>query len=197
MIDDIFIYPTDTVWGIGGSIYDREGFKKINGYKKIKKVRPFTLLFHSREILRHYLKPLPSFYEKNLFAVLRLEVTLILPSHFFNYSIPSFVTAGSRDIAFRYIEVMDYSQITERISDPITSTSLNITGDDPITEERDALDFFNQICPDAIFIKDKQLKFSKSSSTIVSISEVGRWSIKREGAQVEKIKNLLKLSGYG
>ena len=44
----IYVYPTDTVWGIGCSIYNQDGFEKIAKIKKTKADKPLSILFESR-----------------------------------------------------------------------------------------------------------------------------------------------------
>ncbi len=41
----LFIYPTDTVWGIGSNIYDEASFKEIARIKKTTTDKPLSIMF--------------------------------------------------------------------------------------------------------------------------------------------------------
>lgn len=48
---DIFIYPTDTIYGIGCDIYNRNALEKIMRVKKRNENKQFIILIHSLEML--------------------------------------------------------------------------------------------------------------------------------------------------
>ena len=41
----VLIYPTDTVWGIGGCILSKKNYDEINIIKKINTNKPVSILF--------------------------------------------------------------------------------------------------------------------------------------------------------
>ena len=58
--DTIYVYPTDTVWGMGSSIYSRPAYAEILRIKNYVKPRPLSVLFfHYQQVLEFF--NLPSF----------------------------------------------------------------------------------------------------------------------------------------
>lgn len=50
----LFVYPTDTVWGLGASIASPTAINKINQIKKITIKRPFSILFPTIAMIKDY-----------------------------------------------------------------------------------------------------------------------------------------------
>ncbi len=72
----LFIYPTDTVWGIGGSVFDQDVYHAINQVKKEPDLKPLSVLFSSMQQLQQFID-LPQ--EGNWSEFFKLETTLLLP----------------------------------------------------------------------------------------------------------------------
>ena len=124
----------------------------------------------------------------------KLESTLGLPLKIAKITIPSWVTGKSDLVSVRCLEMEILKPITEALKVPFFTTSLNLTGDDPITNYSDALQFQKGFAADAEFIGDNSHNLSGRSSTIVFFRG-NSFEIIREGLKVEEIKKHLKLTG--
>ena len=110
--DAIFIYPTDTIYGVG-AIWNEKNIERINKLKKRKK--PLSVIVPSKEWIRKncvvdekYLKYLPGKY------------TLI-------------VKYKEKTLGVRIIDHW-FQQTVKKINKPIITTSANITNNKPMTD---------------------------------------------------------------
>ncbi|MFA6236480.1 MAG: Sua5/YciO/YrdC/YwlC family protein [Bacteriovorax sp.] len=195
--NDIYIYPTDTVWGIGCSIYSRSGYEKIADIKKSEKNKPLSIMFGSiDDVVKYFQLPegMTSVWMKNFF---KLETTLGLPLKFAKIPIPEWVSGGSDFISLRCLETEAVKFIYHELHAPFFSTSLNITGDAPITELSAALNFQKKYAPGTHLVNSSlTTELSGSSSTIVFFKKKLEFEIIREGKRIIEVKEQLKkLSG--
>lgn len=189
----IIVYPTDTVWGIGCDIYNEDLVKKIHFIKKSDETKPMSILFPSIDDLLDRLNGSFPFSKEWLERFFSLQSTLLIPKSFFKKEIPSWVLADSSFVSVRFLKNKAIDLIFSKLSSPIVSTSLNITGEKPIVEQGDALTFFKQyIAPQGDFFSNEESSLSGASSTIVKY-ENDHFVILREGHLVDDIKKLLKL----
>lgn len=181
-MNEIYIYPTDTVWGIGGNIFSKKAYKKINTIKRVQEAKPLSILFASIDDLFVYfdLKKLPDVdWLRKFFS---FESTLAIPKKWSLKEIPSWITQKSPYVAIRCLEFDIIREIIKEVGDPITSTSLNLTGLPPIVDKEKALSFYNSL-------GDKEVKFfnhpsmvcSGHSSSIVSYDGGGNFNFLRRG----------------
>lgn len=197
-LDQIFIYPTDTVWGIGCSIYSEMGHAKIAEIKKTSKNKPLSIMFSTIEELTksfEFPSQITLSWLKEFFA---LETTLGFPLKASKIRIPKWVTGDSEFVSLRCLETDAVKNIYQQINSPFFTTSLNISGEPPITDSNEALQFQKLHAPAAQFIKRASksgAQLSGAGSTIVFFSENLNYEIKREGKRIEEVKkHLQKLS---
>lgn len=195
--DDIYIYPTDTVWGIGCSLYSEKGQERLAEIKGTQKNKPLSIMFESAQ---HVLESF-SFSDKiNLYWLeefFKLETTLGIPSSKARMNIPKWATGTSSFVSIRCLENEVIKKIYKEISTPFFSTSLNLTGNPPIIKESEAMSFYKQHAPDAHFIQaDLSRDLSGSSSTIIFLDENLNIEIKREGARVNEVKDHVRKLFY-
>lgn len=197
-LDQIFIYPTDTVWGIGCSIYSERGHAKIAEIKKTSKNKPLSIMFSTIEELAKSFefpaKVTPSWLQEFFW----LETTLGLSLKAAKIIIPKWATGDSEFVSLRCLETDAIKKIYQQINAPFFTTSLNITGEPAITDLSQALQFQKLHAPDAQFLKPASksgAQLSGAGSTIVFLSENLNYEIKREGKRIEEVKkHLQKLS---
>lgn len=186
----VFVYPTDTVWGMGASIYSEIGNGYIRRLKNRNKNTPFSVLFSNTEMLLDYIS-FPKNYDlnsmKNLF---KLEVSLLIPLVWLKKEIPSWVYSNSKYLAVRYVENKETKLVTIDSQAPVTTTSLNLSGTPPITNARDAESFcLNIKVPFRIYGLDIQDSYlSGESSTLIMVSDNGINKIIRRGRRFREIE---------
>ncbi len=193
--DDVFIYPTDTVWGIGCSIYSESGHEKIADIKRTSKDKPLSMMFTGAdEILASF--KLPEEMSKEwLEDFFKLETTLGLPLTLAKIRIPKWATGESSYVSIRCLNTPVINSINNELRAPFFSTSLNLTGEPPVTKKEEARKFHQQHASDVLFFENQKSEdLSGTSSTIVFINENLNFEIKREGRRVEEVKeHLMKL----
>ena len=192
--ESVFIYPTDTVWGIGASIYSESAQKTIASIKKTSENKPISIMFTDITILYNsfnFPDVMTLSWLRNYF---KLESTLAIPIKIAKISIPSWITGKSELVSVRCLEHPELKIISETLKDPFITTRLNLTGEPPIINFEDAKQFQLTYAPDAIFFGDKSHNLSGRSSTIVFF-RVNHFEIIREGLKIEEIKKYLKLTG--
>lgn len=193
--DDVFIYPTDTVWGIGCSIYSSRGHERIAEIKKTAKNKPLSMMFVTADDVADAFH-LPEEMTKSwLEEFFKLETTLGLPLSSAKIRIPKWATGESDYVSIRCLSNPVMQSIYKDLQAPFFSTSLNITGEPPVTKNEEAKSFHHHYAPDALFIDNTdQQDLSGTSSTIVFITENLNFEIKREGRNIQAVKeHLMKL----
>jgi L-threonylcarbamoyladenylate synthase len=191
MKENIYIYPTDTVWGIGGSI-DREGMSllvnKIKGHRDIK---PLSILFLNLDMLSDYFQ-LELLDRDWLLRLFQLEATLGLPIAWMKKEIP---VESYNDSDFICVRVLESEAIKEMFSvsgGPVYTTSFNLKGEAPLSKLKEVLILKEKIAPDAQLFETAE-NLSGHSSTIVIFEDSETFKILRSGTKVDEIEKHLKL----
>lgn len=193
--ESVFIYPTDTVWGIGASIHSQSAQKKIASIKKTADDKPLSIMFTDINVLYksfNFPENIDKSWLRNYF---KLESTLGIPLKISRIPIPSWVTSKSDLVSVRCLEHPELKEIGETLKAPFITTSLNLTGEPPIITFQDAKQFQLAYAPEAEFFGNSSHDLSGRSSTIVFFRG-DRFEIIREGLKVEEIKKHLKLTGF-
>lgn len=190
----IFIYPTDTVWGIGGDPFKLETYQLISDIKKTSIEKPLSILTNDVQNLIDVFKGSQNLAQlfEDLF---KFQITVGLPKAALKLDLPHEAFSKTDFICFRVIQ---NDIIDECISDfPrfITSTSLNISGEEPISDLELAKSFWQKYCPESTFISSDFLELSGTSSTIVFISGLSAQII-REGEDLDNILETLRGHGF-
>ena len=183
----IHLYPTDTVWGIGASLTSQRAHSKIATIKGHTPGKPLSILFaRVEEVMQNF--ELPGFMDaaflRELFS---LEVTLGLPLSQAGIDIPPWIVGESSWVGVRCLEYPWVRDITERAGGPVSTTSLNLSGQAPCVDFSCAQTFLQTHCPDARLWRGDGQKLSGVSSTIVTLSDL---SLLREGRHSAAIKKL-------
>ncbi len=194
MKSKIIIYPTDTVWGIGGNAYERDVYLEIASIKGTSPSKPLSLLFNNINQLSEHLELTDEIID--LFSdIRRLGVTIGVSKNAFLKTLPEAPFSETDFVCIRLVENAVTRDLEKIVEFPIISTSLNKTGHEPITEIEEAKDFWQKYCPDTLFIEpDERVALSGFSSTIIIIS-ANEYKIVRRGSALEEI--IEKLEKYG
>ena len=121
------IYPTETVYGIGASIFSKEALKKVFDIKKRNARKPVSIAVSSFDMideLVHMGEKERAFIEKFLPG----PVTILLKK---KPAVPDILTPDTDIVGIRYPDHRLALELIERAGVPITSTSANISGEAP------------------------------------------------------------------
>jgi L-threonylcarbamoyladenylate synthase len=180
----IFIYPTDTIYGFGANPFNEDAKKKIGLVKGRDEWKRYIFLIESVEILQKYAELNSENYFDFLLALWPNPISVILK-----------LNAVTREIlksdtgAFRVPNNRFCLKLLSELKMPLISTSVNRTGNPPITEPSLIIEEFgNEV--DTIFYSEKKSYFE--SSTIIDLSK-GKLELIREGKfKLEDIKRKLE-----
>jgi L-threonylcarbamoyladenylate synthase len=129
----IIVYPTDTVYGIGTSMFNKEGIERIFEIKGRNKKIPVSIAVSSIEMAKKmaYFDD-PS--ERMFLKYMPGSLTMILK----NKGAPENITRGSGTVGIRMPANEIVLRIIEGLGNPITSTSANMHGKPPATTIKEA-----------------------------------------------------------
>lgn len=187
----VFIYPTDTVWGIGTLASLDAGSDYIADIKKTGKGKPLSVLFSSIELIKEYFQIPTPISDSWLSDFFKNESTLGLPVSWSKGMISKSVYAGMPHVCVRCIEAKEIKELMDQAGGPVLTTSVNETGHPPAKTHEEALKFKQDFVPEATFIELEELCPSGHSSTMVLLNENLSWTMIREGEKVEQVKKSL------
>ncbi len=120
----VVIYPTDTIWGIGGDATNPQVIEKIYKIKGRNKEKSFIILVDGYKMLQEYVEKIPmeiwEFLEKSI-----KPTTVIYPNP---KNLPEELLAKDGSIAIRIIKKGFAKDLIKNIGVPLISTSANVSG---------------------------------------------------------------------
>ncbi len=125
--DGTFLYPTDTIWGVGCDALSEIAIQKVFALKKRDQQKTFVLLMSDVKQLSHYIAdPIPDL--EGWLEQFEGPTTIIYP-HAIN--LPDSLIAADGSIAVRITKDPFCRTLIRRLKHPIVSTSANLSGDKP------------------------------------------------------------------
>jgi L-threonylcarbamoyladenylate synthase len=158
----IFIYPTDTIYGLGGNPFDREAVKRISVIKGRSYPKQFIWLLSDLNNVMNYVEVVSSDHFELLQKLWPAPVTVILKLNERTKGITNQETA-----AIRIPDQKFCVKLLTEISRPLISTSVNKSGGKPLNDYDEIVNNFAQEV-DAIFYYSNQA--DKLSSTIIDLT---------------------------
>lgn len=126
----LVIFPTDTVYGLGGSIYQSKALDKMASIKGIKKEKAnFSFVFNNLSMLSEFTKPISNDVYKLMRRNLPGPFTFILTA---NNNIPKIFHNKKKTIGIRIPDESVIQFILNELGHPMVTTS--ILDDDKIVE---------------------------------------------------------------
>ncbi|MBD3319617.1 MAG: threonylcarbamoyl-AMP synthase [Chitinivibrionales bacterium] len=176
----VFVYPTETIYGIGGRADSENVAAGITAAKKRPLSNPMIRIASRKEIL----DSLPVVFTTNAKILAKKfwpgYLTLVLPGEGQNES-----------IAVRLSSHPFISRINEHLKVPLFSTSANISGEKYVNDPDVIFDVFKH---EVDFMVDAGVLAETIPSTVVKISGNDSVTIIREGAiSAELIRNTVRI----
>ena len=171
----IVAYPTDTVYGLGASMTNRQAVERIYEVKQRPLDMALPLLVADISQIEKLAETLSEVAFKLINAFLPGALTIVLPA---SSSVPEIITAEETTVAVRIPDHPVPIALIEGIGEPLVGTSANVSGrSSPLT----AGEVFEQLGEDVDLIIDDGEPCPGTASTIVDVTgEVP--VILREGA---------------
>lgn len=155
----VIIFPTDTVYGIGASIYDKEGQKRIYEIKHRSYDKPLAVLCYSLEQIKG-IAEVNEIAEKLIKKFLPGPLTLILPAKTKVKEIMGIPTIGVR------IPNSKLALSILKREGAMATTSVNESGEKPLDTYEEIKEAYGNVVEE---IYDKEEESSHISSTVVSV----------------------------
>ena len=184
--DKIIIYPTDTLYGLGGNALSEETIRKIFEIKKRDIKKPLPIIVKDIKMARrvscidfkaeNILKKVWSVDSKNKIG----PVTAVLRK---KDIIPYSLTAGGETIALRLAGNLFLRSLFQKIDFPLIATSANLSNQPAISKISKIIKAFK--FSDCLIIDNGDLE-SIVPSTIIDLSNVNYPKILRGGAMNKK-----------
>jgi len=123
---DVFIYPTDTVYGIGCDATNVKSIERIFEIKQRQKGKPFSVAFSDMQMLLKYVD-VDEGQKEMMIEKLPGAYTFIVKKK----GIPDVATAGLPTVGVRIPDFGPLKELIKKAKVPIVTTSANTSGEHP------------------------------------------------------------------
>jgi tRNA threonylcarbamoyl adenosine modification protein (Sua5/YciO/YrdC/YwlC family) len=125
----IIVYPTDTIYGLGCDIFNKDAIKKIYQLKKREAKKPMSIICADfKDIAEYAIIPNAAFHLMK--KTLPGAFTYILKA---KNKLPATFIAKNKTVGVRIPDNKICLEIVRQLGSPIISTSLNISGEEVMT----------------------------------------------------------------
>jgi len=174
----IIAYPTDTVYGIGCNVFDKEAVERIFELKGRDFNKPLSIAVFDFKMLQEIV--FVTEQEKEILEkFLPGPFTIILPK---KPIISDLVTAGSEFAGIRIPEHKIVLELITKAGFPIITTSANLSGKKPPINAE-------EVDLKVDFMVEGECKYKKPSTVI----DLKNRRIIRKGVEIKKVKQILDL----
>ena len=122
---DVVVFPTDTIYGIGASIAQESGIKKVFEVKSRSPDKPLIIYVASFEQLQQVTQGIPEGTIDSLRKIWPGAMSGIFPK---TEIVPLFVTSGKDTVAVRIPSHPLCLELVRQVGAPLAVTSANISG---------------------------------------------------------------------
>jgi L-threonylcarbamoyladenylate synthase len=130
--DGLVVYPTDTIYGLGGDAFSEEAILKVFEAKQRPLGNPISIAVSDREMIDGVAR-VDQGAEFLINHLLPGPVTLVLPA---KKTVSDLLTGGTKMIGIRYPRHPVALELISCLDSPITATSANVSGSkDPVTPD--------------------------------------------------------------
>lgn len=185
----IFVFPTETVYGIGTNAYNEESCKKIYEIKKRPDYKPLIVLISDVEMLNNLVKEINDI-ERRLIDTFWPGALTIIFQRRENTMISKYVSAGLNTIGVRMTDGEIIQRIIKKANVPIVAPSANLSGK---TDGTKILEIMEEIGGDIDGIINSGDIYDSNPSTLVQV--IGnKIKILREGKiSKEKLSEIAEI----
>lgn len=157
------VYPTDTLYGLGVNALDKAAVDKLFRVKKRPPTKPMPVIVRDIAMARRFAY-IDSRAEKILNALWPGPITVVLSR---KDAMPSIVSGGKSTIGMRIPNNEFTKLLLKNIDFPITSTSANISGKEPLIKINSIIKTFeNEKYQPDLIINAGDLPENKPSTVI-------------------------------
>jgi len=175
----VFVYPTDTLYGFGADAASETGINNVEELKKRPAQTPFSLLVHDLAMLKEYAR-VGNLAARLAGLFLPGALTLVLPA--IRGKVPDVLYSEGNYLGFRIPDHPFCRELTANYPRPILSTSVNISGQKALNRIREIEMQFASGVELMIADSDLDRRPHPAGSTVIRIDDAERISLLREGS---------------
>ena len=135
--DGVIIYPTDTLYGFGCDAKKESAIQKINTIKG--RISPMSVLAPNKETASSWVD-IPEYNKKKVLEKLGGPTTVILPV--MDSIVSNLITGEIQTLGIRIPDHEFCQKLSQEYPNPITTTSVNRTGQEPMTNPEEIISEF-------------------------------------------------------
>ena len=175
--EGIIIYPTDTVYGLGCSIFSKKAMKRLYQIKKVNQKKPLTFICSNQTELQEYTQGIPA----DIFKLLRRKLpgpyTFVFKA---SKIVPKMMLSPRKTVGLRWPDHPIANEIVNAFGNPILSSSLRISEEELYEDPRDIHENYKK---QVDLIVDGGPIFAENSTIIdfssggANISRMGKGSV--------------------
>jgi L-threonylcarbamoyladenylate synthase len=169
---NVFVYPTDTIYGFGANPFNEDSVKKVNTIKGREEKKKFILLISDIKNLLNYVEINSEKFLDFFLEVWPNPVSIVLKLNAKTSDI-----LGDTTAAFRIPNNRFCLRLLDELKMPLISTSVNRANEPPLLEPQIIEEQFSADV-DAIFYTVKKSYYE--ASTLIDMSN-GKLTLLREG----------------
>ena len=175
--DGIIIYPTDTVYGLGCSIFSKKAMKRLYQIKKMNQKKPLTFIFANQTQVQEYTQGIPTHVFKLLRRKLPGPYTFVFKA---SKIVPKMMLTPRSTVGLRWPDHPIANEIVTTFGHPILSCSLRISADELYEDPHELHEKYKK---QVDLVVDGGIIFAENSTIIdfshgeAEISRMGKGSV--------------------
>jgi L-threonylcarbamoyladenylate synthase len=162
----VIIYPTDTLYGIGGNFFSLQATAAVDAVKK-RDDMPYSVAVSGMTMLESLVETIPGSFHELYEKLLPGKFTFLFKA---SRSLNKELLKNSDKIGIRVPNVPNLLKMIEIINTPLISTSVNRSGEPPLNDPAEIIRQFSGERTVSLLIDGGILPQSKGS-TILDITE--------------------------
>lgn len=166
--DGILIYPTDTLYGLGGNFFSLPAMAKIDRIKG-RKDMPYSAAISGIRMLEQLVETIPTIFNELSEKLLPGKFTFLFNA---SKALDKKLLKNSHKIGIRIPDEPGLLKLIEILNTPLVSTSVNRSGEPPLNDPATIREFFSNIPGQDFFpiLIDKGILPPSRGSTILDIT---------------------------
>jgi tRNA threonylcarbamoyl adenosine modification protein (Sua5/YciO/YrdC/YwlC family) len=126
----VIAYPTDTIYGIGCDLHNKDAIEKIYQIKKMPRRKPLSFICEDLTHIGEYARVSNMAY-RLMKRLIPGPYTFILPA---THKVPRLLLTKQRTVGIRVPDNKICHELVSNLGNPIISTSISIDEDEPIVD---------------------------------------------------------------
>ena len=167
--DNIIIYPTDTIYGIGGNFFSLSALKKIDKIKE-RIDNPYSVVISDISMLNGLVEEIPDIFYSIYKNFLPGKFTFLFNA---SKSLNKSLLKNNKKIGIRIPDIPNILKLIKILNFPLISTSVNRSGEKPLNDPEKIMREFPilQTAPFDFLLIDYGIMPESKGSTIIDISK--------------------------